>query len=290
MDGQPQKADQKFTGNADLRLATLQTLNGGDLAILGPGGNFIAGSVVRTSEQAASRVTRFGVDDGASLAYGQLSSQNANRISAIPIGFEGVLTLNGGSISSFTDGNFLVNQSRVFTQAGGDITMWSSNGDLNAGQGPRSASNFPPVTVRFNLDGYSEVDSAGSVSGAGIGAFQRRPTDPASSIILLAPVGEVDAGDAGVRATGNVLVAAARVANSEGFSAGGSISGVPSLAATPAAVVPTSAASAVTSQSNSSSSGPDTSNRRSIITVDVIGFAGNAAPCEPGSTDPNCKP
>lgn len=290
VDGQPQKADQKFTGNADLRLATLQTLNGGDLAILGPGGNFIAGSVVRTSEQAASRVTRFGVDDGASLAYGQLSSQNANRISSIPIGFEGVLTLNGGSISSFTDGNFLVNQSRVFSQAGGDITMWSSNGDLNAGQGPRSASNFPPVTVRFNLDGYSEVDSAGSVSGAGIGAFQRRPTDPASSIILLAPVGEVDAGDAGVRATGNVLVAAARVANSEGFSAGGSISGVPSLAATPAAVVPTSAASAVTSQSNSSSSGPDTSNRRSIITVDVIGFAGNAAPCEPGSTDPNCKP
>lgn len=290
VDGQPQKADLKSTGNADLRLATLQTLNGGDLAIIGPGGNFIAGSVVRTSEQAASRVTRFGVDQSASLAYGQLTNENTNRISAIPIGFEGVLTLNGGSVSSFTDGNFLVNQSRVFTQAGGDITMWSSNGDLNAGQGPRSASNFPPVTVRFNLDGYSQVDSAGSVSGAGIGAFQRSPTDPTSSIILLAPAGEVDAGDAGVRATGNVLVAAARVANSDAFSAGGSISGVPSLAATPAPVAPSSAASAVTSQSSGSNSGNDTSNRRSIISVDVIGYAGNAAPCEPGSTDPKCKP
>lgn len=290
VDGQPQKAELKSTGNADLRLATLQTLNGGDLAIIGPGGNFIAGSVVRTSEQAASRVTRFGVDQSASLAYGQLTNQNTNRISAIPIGFEGVLTLNGGSVSSLTDGNFLVNQSRVFTQAGGNITMWSSNGDLNAGQGPRSASNFPPVTVRFNLDGYSQVDSAGSVSGAGIGAFQRRPTDPTSSIILLAPAGEVDAGDAGVRATGNVLVAAARVANSDGFSAGGSISGVPSLAATPAPVAPSSAASAVTSQSSGSNSGSDTSNRRSIISVDVVGFAGNAAPCEPGSTDPKCKP
>jgi hypothetical protein len=290
VDGQPQKAEIKATGNADLRLATLQTLNGGDLAIIGPGGNFIAGSVVRTSEQAASRVTRFGVDQTASLAYGQLSNQNTNRISSIPIGFEGVLTLNGGSISSFTDGNFLVNQSRVFTQAGGDITMWSSNGDLNAGQGPRSASNFPPVTVRFNLDGYSQVDSAGSVSGAGIGAFQRRPTDPSSSIILLAPAGEVDAGDAGVRATGNVLVAAARVANSDAFSAGGSISGVPTLAATPAPVAPTSAASAVTAQSSGSTSGNDNSNRRSIISVDVVGFAGSNAPCEPGSTDPKCKP
>lgn len=290
VDGQPERAQTVATGNADLRLATLQTLNGGDLSILGPGGNFIAGSVVRTSTQAAQRVTRFGVNQAASLAYGQLTNSNANRISAIPIGFEGVLTLNGGAVNAFTDGNVLVNQSRVFTQAGGDITAWSSNGDLNAGQGPRSASNFPPVTVRFNLDGFSQVDSAGSVSGAGIGAFQRRPTDPASSIILVAPAGEVDAGDAGVRATGNVLVAAARVANSEGFSAGGSISGVPSQTATPAAVAPGAAASAVQAQSNNSNNTNDTGNRRSIISVDVLGFAGNVAQCEDGSKDPACQP
>jgi len=288
VNGQPATAQTVATGNADLRLATIQTLNGGDLTILGPGGNFVAGSVVRTSTQAAQRVTRFGVPQSASLTYGQLASRNTNRISAIPIGYEGVLTLNGGAISAFTDGNFLVNQSRVFTQSGGDITMWSSNGDLNAGQGPRSASNFPPVTVRFNLDGYSEVDSAGSVSGAGIGAFQRRPTDPASSIILVAPAGEVDAGDAGVRATGNVLVAAARVANSDAFSAGGTISGVPSLAATPAAIAPTSAASAVASQNNNSNSGNDTANRRSIISVDVLGYVGSNAQCEDGSKDPAC--
>ena len=288
VNGQPATAQTVATGNADLRLATIQTLNGGDLTILGPGGNFVAGSVVRTSTQAAQRVTRFGVDQSASLTYGQLVNRNTNRISAIPIGFEGVLTLNGGSVSTFTDGNFLVNQSRVFSLAGGDITMWSSNGDLNAGQGPRSASNFPPVTVRFNLDGFSQVDSAGSVSGAGIGAFQRRPTDPTSSIILVAPAGEVDAGDAGVRATGNVLVAAARVANSDGFSAGGTISGVPSLAATPAAIAPTSAASAVASQNGSSNSGNDNANRRSIISVEVLGYVGSNSQCEEGSKDPAC--
>ena len=290
VDGQPAKAVQVATGNADLRLATLQTGSGGALTILGPGGNFVAGSVVRTSTQAASRVTRFGVDQSASLAYGQINNANVERISSIPIGYEGVLTLNGGAISAFTDGNFLVNQSRVFSQAGGDVTMWSSNGDLNAGQGPRSASNFPPVTVRFDLNGYSQVDSAGSVSGAGIGAFQRSPSDPSSSVILIAPAGLVDAGDAGVRATGDVLVAAARVANADAFSAGGTIAGVPARAATPSTAAPTSSASAVAAQAGGASKNNDTADRRSIITVDVLGYVGGQPACDDTSvSDPACR-
>ena len=290
VDGQPQKATTVSTGNADLRLSTLQTADGGDLTIVSPGGNFIAGSVVRTSTQAAGRVTRFGVDQTAALAYGQLTNANVQRISAIPIGYEGLLTLNGGAIRSFTDGNFLVNQSRVFTEAGGDIVMWSSNGDLNAGQGPRSASNFPPVSVRFDLDGYAQVDSAGSVSGAGIGAFQRHPTDPASSIILVAPAGLVDAGDAGVRATGNVLVAAAHVANADSFSAGGSVSGVPAAAATPAAANPAAASSAVAAQGSSTQANNDNADRRTIITVEVLGYVSGVDPCDDsGVSDPDCR-
>ena len=290
VNGEPAKATLVSTGNADLRLATLQTANGGDLTILGPGGNFVAGSVVRTSAQAAQRVTRFGVDQTASLTNGQLTNANVQRISSIPIGYEGLLTLNGGAISAFTDGNFLVNQSRVFSQAGGDITMWSSNGDLNAGQGPRSASNFPPISVRFDLDGFSQVDSAGSVSGAGIGAFRRHPDDPVSSVILIAPAGLVDAGDAGVRAAGDVLVAAARVANSDAFSAGGSISGVPAQGASPAAAAPAGANSAVAAQGGGARDGNDNADKRSIITVDVLGFVENASLCDdPSVTDQECR-
>ena len=223
------------------------------------------------------------------LSYGNLTSTTTNRINAIPIGYEGLLTLNGGAISAFTDGNFLVNQSRVFTQAGGDITMWSSNGDLNAGQGPRSASNFPPVTVRFDLDGFAQVDSAGSVSGAGIGAFQRHPTDPASSIILVAPAGLVDAGDAGVRAAGNVLVAAARVANADAFSAGGTVSGVPTGTAPAAAANPAASSSALAAQTSSAQANTN-SDRRSIITVDVLGYIGGAKTCDDTNlSDPDCR-
>jgi hypothetical protein len=290
VDGQPVPATTVETGNADLRLATLETASGGNITILGPGGSFIAGSVVRTSTQAADRVTRYGVAAADSLAYGAINSSAVERISSIPIGFEGVLTLNGGNIDAFTDGSFLVNQSRVFTEAGGDITMWSSNGNLNAGQGPRSASSFPPITVVTDLDGYSTVDSAGSVSGAGIGAFQREPTDPVSSIILIAPAGLVDAGDAGVRATGDVLVAAARVANADAFSAGGTITGVPSRGAV-VTTTPTSAASSTAAaQAATGAINQDNSGRPSVITVDSLGFGGTAPDCTEKPDDPACKP
>ncbi len=284
--GQPVKAVQVVTGSVDLRLATFETTRGGDITIVGPGGNFIGGSVVRTSEQAARRVSRFGVGPTSSLTYGQLNNTNVRRIDSIPIGYEGVLTLRGGKIYSFTDGDLLVNQSRVFSVGGGNIVLFSSNGDVNAGQGPRSASNFPPVTVRFNLDGFAEVDSAGSVSGAGVGAFKPTPDTPASSVSLIAPVGTVDAGDAGVRASGDVVVIAARVANADAISSsGGSISGVPS--GTPTAVAtPTSANAAVAAQSGGQN-GNNNTEKRSIITVEVRGFAGTD-PCD-DPNDPKCK-
>ncbi len=276
VNGEPQVATKVLTGNVDLRLSTIETTRGGDITILGPGGDFIGGSVVRTSVQPTRRVS------SAVNYIGGLpplaSGASPLPFTGVPIGFEGILTLRGGAISSFTDGDLRLNQSRLFTQAGGAITLWSSNGNLNAGQGPKSSSNFPPITQRFNPDGLGEVDSAGSVAGAGIGAFKQNPTDPDSAIILVAPVGEVDAGDAGVRASGNIFVAAARVANADNFQTSGTISGVPSGAAVAAPVTPASAASAVAANAarvaGSDSSGSD----RTIITVDVT-----------GSVEPDCS-
>jgi len=174
----------------------------------------------------------------------------------------------------------------VFSVGGGNIVLFSSNGDVNAGQGPRSASNFPPVTVRFNLDGFGEVDSAGSVSGAGVGAFKPTPDTPASSVSLIAPVGTVDAGDAGVRASGDVVVIAARVANADAItSSGGAISGVPTSA--PAAVSTPAGANAATAAQSNGQNNASNADKRSIITVEVRGFAGSDACDDPN--DPNCK-
>lgn len=167
--------------------------------------------------------------------------------------------------------------------------MWSSNGDIAAGQGPKNASNFPPITIRLDEDGLAEVNSAGSVAGAGIGSFQRSPDDPRSNVILIAPVGEVDAGDAGVRASGSIVVAAARVANADNFKAAGDITGVPSTTAQVTVVTPQDAASAIAAQASQAANAGNQRDTRSMITVDVLGPATDGR-CDPNTpNDPDCR-
>lgn len=323
------------TGDLDLRLAAIETTRDSNITILGPGGDAILGSVVRTSAQAAGRAYQPQI-------YGQsTSSQRPTptaidlnfQVLSIPIGYEGVLTLRGGTIHGFTDGDLRLNQSRLFAQQSGDIVLWSSNGDLNAGQGPKSAANVPPVVLRFDPDAGSEVDTASGVVGAGIAGFSGiRRLDPASgdyllvdvlndsdvaqaqvelaalprgaqvtingktymrdlpSITLVAPAGTVDAGDAGVRAGGDIFVAAATVANADNFKVGGAATGIPALAPAAAPAAPSSAASAAVAnvfRANQES----TADARSRITVDVLGVYNFNDQCldENGNPKEDCE-
>ncbi len=275
------------TGNLDLRLATLETQRGGDITILGPGGRVLGGSVVATSAQAARRGEEVGTFN---LFQGlrRVDLQVAERITGIPIGFEGVLTLRGGFVNGFTDGDFLLNQSRLFTIDGGDVTLWSSNGDLNAGQGAKTSASNPPVVLRFNPDGFGFLDQAGSVAGAGIAALLPSTSGvPAPSVTLIAPVGTVDAGDAGVRAAGTVFVAAAQVANADNFKAGGGTSGIGGAAAVDLGAAASANAASAAAQQAAAAVNP-TGNRsdddRSRISVDVLGFGGDP------KDDPCAKP
>jgi hypothetical protein len=257
------------TGNLDLRLATIQTDHGGNIYIVGPGGRVLAGSTVRTSDQAARRTYDGGILFAGNAALAPLPSTTA----AIPIGYEGILTLRGGSINTFTDEDFLLNQSRLFTEDGGDIAMWSSNGDLNAGQGPKTSANFPPVIVRVDEDLHSQLDSVSGVSGAGIAAFQPAPGVAAPDIFLIAPRGTVDAGDAGVRVAGNLFIAALAVANAENFSVGGTSFGVPGSSAVNVAAQTSGNASAAAAEqaAQSLAASRPTQSAPSIISVDFLG-------------------
>ena len=275
------------TGDLDLRLSAIETEWGGNIYILGPGGRALIGSTVATSAQAALHTAVDGQlysgipiqpdqDDiiGDTIPDGV---PEPSTIADIPAGYEGVITLRGGSIDTFTDDDFLLNQSRLFTEEGGNIIMWSSNGSLNAGQGPQTSSNFPPIVVLTDEDLYSYVDSSGGVTGAGIAAFEPAPGVPAPDVFLVAPRGTVDAGAAGVRVSGNLFVAAFQVANSSNFSVSGTTVGVPgSAAVNVAAQTSGSTAAAAASQmaqavsSNSNENGTE----ESEITVDVLGYAG----------------
>jgi hypothetical protein len=261
------------TGNLDLRLATIQTEEGGNIVILGPGGRVLAGSTVSTSVQASRR----DYQGGALYSGFAPDSPLPSTITQIPPGYEGVLTLRGGSIDSFTDGDFLLNQSRAFTEEGGDVAIWSSNADVNAGQGPRTTADVPPIVVNIDENGDSQVSTTSAVSGAGIGAFQPDASGLAPAVFLIAPRGTVDAGAAGVRSAGNVYIAAFQVANADAIQAQGTISGAGAAApVNVGAQTSSNAASAAASQAAQAAAGSQgDANQRPLIYVDVLGFLGD---------------
>jgi hypothetical protein len=268
------------TGNLDLRLATIQTEFGGDIDIFGPGGRVIAGSTVRTDAQAARRTFDGGRLFAGNDDVGNIVSPYPTAINAIPAGYEGVLTLRGGNINTFTDGDFLLNQSRLFTEGGGEITMWSSNADLNAGEGPKTSSNFPPVVVTIDQNLFVQTDKSGATTGAGIAALQATPDAPPADVFLIAPRGTVDAGAAGVRVSGDLSVAALHVANAANFQVQGTTAGIPTAPAvnigalTTASNTAGAAAAAATDAAGKGSRGNAQQDLPSIITVEVIGYGG----------------
>jgi hypothetical protein len=53
-----------------------------------------------------------------------------------------------GNISVFTDEDVDVAQSRIMTEQGGDIVMWSSNGSIDAGKGAKTSYSLPAPASR----------------------------------------------------------------------------------------------------------------------------------------------
>ncbi len=240
------------TGNLDIRSSTIQTQQGGNVSILGPGGEALVGSSSAPPEVVVN-----------------------GQVIAGP-GTMGVLTLEQGNINIFTDQSLLLAQSRVFTEQGGDITIWSSNGNINAGQGSTTVADIPPPEYVCDVNHFCTLDTKGEVTGAGIGTLQTIPDAPTGNANLLAPRGTVDAGAAGIRVSGNLNVAALQVLNAANIQVQGKTTGVPTVAVvdTGALTAASSATSAVTQMAqnlvrNNASGVPQ---RHWIITVQVEGF------------------
>ncbi|WP_446902030.1 filamentous haemagglutinin family protein [Burkholderia sp. YIM B11467] len=246
---------QVGTGNLDIRSTTIQTQQGGDVTILGPGGQALVGSTT---------------------APPQIVDANGNVVAGP--GTMGILTLEKGNVDIFTDQSVLLAQSRIFTEQGGDMTIWSSNGDINAGKGAKTSADTPAPQYVCDANHYCTVDSRGQVTGAGIATLQSIPGAPKGTVNLIAPRGTVDAGDAGIRA-GNLNVAALRVVNADNIQVTGKATGIPLVQAvnTGALTAASSAASAASqaaqdiAKNNASGVAP----RRWTISVQVEGFGDN---------------
>jgi hypothetical protein len=145
----------------------------------------------------------------------------------------GIFTAAGGPIDIYARGDINVNESRVMTFRGGDITVWSDRGNVNAGRGSKTAvSASPPRLVPVAPGVYVVIFDPPAV-GSGIRAVTYDPDgaegplkEPgAGDIYLFAPEGIIDAGEAGI-AGGNIFLGATQVVNAGNIvSSAGQISG-----------------------------------------------------------------
>jgi hypothetical protein len=133
------------------------------------------------------------------------------------------------------------------------------------------------------------TDLAGIATGGGIGVLATTPGIPEGNVDLIAPVGAIDAGDAGIRSTGNLNLAANKIMNADNILAGGVTVGAPPAsgpAAAPPAAAPPAAppagATAAAATGNTAAANAGEKNSRqdqaegapSIISVDVLGYGG----------------
>lgn len=253
-----------WDGDIITRERDIRTKSGGDLSLLVPGG-------------------------------GVMLAQAISRDALIP---PGVITEAGGDIRIFTDGDVNLGVSRIFTLRGGDIMIWSTNGDIAAGASSKTVQSAPPTRVLIDpTSAVVTTDLAGLATGGGIGVLATVAGVPPGSVDLIAPNGSVDAGDAGIRATGNLNIAAVTVLNSNNISVGGSSSGTPAVVAPTgvsggglaAASSAAGASAAAMGEAQKSGQAPNQAaaveGPPSVVMVEILGYGGGEANEEFGTEE-----
>lgn len=221
-----------FQGDLTMAFSRIYTLAGGDVSIAVPGGL---------------------VNVGLANPPPTLATREPYQL--------GIVAQRAGSVRIFTNDDVLVNQSRVFTLLGGDIAIWSTFGDIDAGRGSKSSVSAPPPGVLVDANGQVTLNFAGAVAGSGIRTIVTDEAVEPGDVDLIAPQGIVNAGDAGIGSAGNLNIAAAQVVGLDNIQVGGVSTGVPaetgglgaSLASVSAAASSSSSAAEAATEENDES-------------------------------------
>ncbi|MDM0148335.1 filamentous haemagglutinin family protein [Variovorax sp. J2P1-31] len=248
-----------WKGDVAANQLMLRTMAGGDINVLTPGGGL------------------------------QVAALGAT----VPEGY-GLVTLASGHIDIFANDDVTVNRSRILsfvpeaTQQGSDQIIWSTVGDIDAGRGSKTVRVPSAPEVLTDLNGNTTVREKSDMSGSGIGTVGDGDVD------LVAPLGTVNAGDAGLRVAGNLNIAALQVLNADNIQVKGESKGIPVIAAVNIGALTN--ASAATAQATAAAQEVLQRERAaarqalpSVFTVRVLGFGGEAPEGAPRSPAPAAR-
>lgn len=202
----------------------------------------------------------------------------------------GVITQGEGDIQLYAQNSILLGQSRIMTTFGGSILGWSAQGDINAGRGSKTTVVYTPPKRLYDSWGNVTLSPSVPSTGAGIATLNPIAEVAPGDIDLIAPLGTIDAGEAGIRVSGNVNIAALTVVNAANIQTQGKSSGVP-LAATVNTGAITSASSAASSATQAAEDvarqqqNAARQNQASVFTVQVVSFGSEQlAPSRDGAS------
>jgi hypothetical protein len=242
------KNDQAH-GDINLVFSHIHTLSGGDIDLLAPYGNINAG-----------------------ITNSALGNKRSSDL--------GVVVQAAGKINAYVHQDFSVNESRVFDLGGGDITVWASEGNVDAGRGAKSALSAPPTQTYYDANGNLVVVFPPVLAGSGIRTSSSNPNQEAGNVYLFAPRGVVDAGEAGIGGNKVIIVAKSVIGGSNiNFNDSQGIPSAPAAIAVPAGATNAASASSRNAEDKMSddSKNKDAAERNKlaaagIINIDLLGF------------------
>ncbi|WP_233024227.1 filamentous haemagglutinin family protein [Rhodopseudomonas boonkerdii] len=202
--------------------------------------------------------------------------------SLVPTDKAGLVTQGKGDIQIYAQRSLLLGLSRIMTTYGGSILGWSAEGDINAGRGSKTTTVYTPPKRRYDKYGAVELSPDATSSGAGIATLNPLPEVSPGDIDLIAPLGTIDAGEAGIRVSGNVNLAALQILNAANIQVQGTSTGIPTVQAPSiSAALSTSNATAASQQAATPNQGAGNA-QPSVIIVEVLGYGGGdgSAPSE----------
>ncbi|WP_165421159.1 filamentous haemagglutinin family protein [Bradyrhizobium sp. Leo170] len=193
----------------------------------------------------------------------------------VPPATAGVMTQGSGDIQVYAKDSILLGLSRIMTTFGGDILAWSAEGDINAGRGAKTTVLYTPARRVYDKYGRVALSPVAPSSGAGIATLNPIPEVRPGDIDLIAPLGTIDAGEAGIRVSGNVNLAALQIINAGNIQVQGSSTGIPTVQApnVSGALAASNTAGAASQQAKTPQQGSADA-QPSLIMVEFIGFGG----------------